>query len=107
VQTVPITTKVVRSNPADGEVYSMQHYVMKFVSDLRHVSGFRRVLLFPPRHDISEILLKVSLNTINYKRTLQFPPMKKQHLWNFILIIISKLFVILVEMSIVRFTFLI
>jgi hypothetical protein len=26
----------------------MQHYVMKFVSDLRHVSGFLRVLLFPP-----------------------------------------------------------
>jgi len=31
-----------------GEVYSMQHYVMKFVSDLRQVGGFRRVLWFPP-----------------------------------------------------------
>jgi len=29
-----ITTKVVRSNPVHGEVYSMQHYVIKFVSDL-------------------------------------------------------------------------
>jgi hypothetical protein len=29
------TTKVVRSNPVHGEVYSIQHYVIKFVSDLR------------------------------------------------------------------------
>jgi len=34
VQLVPITTKVVSSNPAHGEVYSIQHYVIKFVSDL-------------------------------------------------------------------------
>jgi hypothetical protein len=48
VQSAPITTNVVRSNPADGEVYSIQHYVIKFVSDLCHVGGFLRVLLFPP-----------------------------------------------------------
>jgi hypothetical protein len=40
VFTMPITTKVVSSNPAHGEVYSIQHYVIKFVSDLRHVDGF-------------------------------------------------------------------
>jgi hypothetical protein len=34
VQSVPITTKVVSSNPAHGEVYSIQHYMIKFVSDL-------------------------------------------------------------------------
>jgi hypothetical protein len=28
VQSVPITTKVVSSNPTDGEVYSIQHYVI-------------------------------------------------------------------------------
>jgi hypothetical protein len=33
VQFVPITTKVMSSNPAHGEVYSVQHYVIKFVSD--------------------------------------------------------------------------
>ena len=27
-------------NPAYGEVYSMQHYMIKFVSDLRQVSVF-------------------------------------------------------------------
>jgi hypothetical protein len=44
VQSVPITTKVVSLNPTHREVYSMQHYVIKFVSDLRQVSGFLRVL---------------------------------------------------------------
>ena len=41
-------TKVVSSNPAHCEVYSIQHYVIKCVSDLRHVSGFLRVLRCPP-----------------------------------------------------------
>ena len=48
VQSLPITTKVVSSNPANGEVYSIQHYVIKFVSDLRQVGGFLWVLRFPP-----------------------------------------------------------
>ena len=34
VQSVPITTKCASSNPVHGEVYSIQHYVIKFVSDL-------------------------------------------------------------------------
>ena len=34
MQSVPITTKIVRSNPFHGEMYSIQHYVIKFVSDL-------------------------------------------------------------------------
>jgi hypothetical protein len=49
VQSVPITTKVVSSNPAPGEVYSIQHYVIKFASDLRQVSGFLWALRFPPQ----------------------------------------------------------
>jgi hypothetical protein len=47
MQSVSITTKVVNSNPFQGEVYSIQHYVIKLVSDLRHVGGFLRVLMFP------------------------------------------------------------
>jgi hypothetical protein len=38
--------KVVSSNPAHGKVYSIQHYMIKFVSDLRLVSSFLRVLQF-------------------------------------------------------------
>ena len=45
VQPVPITTKVVILNYANGEVYSIQNYVLMFVSDLRQVGGFHR---FPP-----------------------------------------------------------
>ena len=48
MQSVPITTKVASSNPAHGEVYSMQHYMIKFVSNLRQVRGFLLVLRFPP-----------------------------------------------------------
>jgi hypothetical protein len=48
VQSVPITTKVVSWNPADGDVYSIQYYMIKFVSDLQQVDGFLRVLRFPP-----------------------------------------------------------
>jgi hypothetical protein len=46
VQSVIITTKVVSLNPAHGEVYSIQHYVIKFVSNLRQVGGFLRALRF-------------------------------------------------------------
>jgi hypothetical protein len=45
---VPITTKVVGSNPVHGEVYSIPHYMIKLVSDLRQVGGFLHVLRFPP-----------------------------------------------------------
>jgi hypothetical protein len=48
MQSVPITTKVMSSNPAHGEVYSIQHYVINFVNDLQQVSGFLWVLQFPP-----------------------------------------------------------
>ena len=57
-----------------GEVYSIQNYVIKFVSDLRQVKGFLWVLWFPPpiklTNDITEKLLKVTLNTT----TLTPPP---------------------------------
>jgi hypothetical protein len=66
-----ITTKVVSSNPVHGEVYSIQHYVIKFVSDFQCFS--QCFSLGTPvsstsktdRHDITEILLKVVLSTIN------------------------------------------
>ena len=45
VQSVPITTIVVSSNPVYGEMHSIQPYVIKFVNDVRQVGGF---LQFPP-----------------------------------------------------------
>jgi hypothetical protein len=44
---MPITTKVVNSHHAHGKVYWIQHYVIKFVSDLRQLGGFLRVFHFP------------------------------------------------------------
>jgi len=75
--------KAVSLNPIHS-VYLMQHYVIKFVSDLQQVCGFLRTLCdkvcqwlaaglwFSPVsstiktdcHKITEILLKVVLNTI-------------------------------------------
>jgi hypothetical protein len=94
MQSVPITTKVVSLNPIHGEVYSMQQYVITFVSDLWQVGGFlyttlcdkvcqwlatgRWFSLGTPAsstnktdsHDITEILLKVTLNAkTNLKQT--------------------------------------
>jgi hypothetical protein len=40
MQSVPITSKVVTSNPAHVEVYSIQHFVIKFVSYLWQDGGF-------------------------------------------------------------------
>ena len=41
----PHTDNVVSLNPTHGEVYSIQHYVIKFVSDLQQVGGFLRVII--------------------------------------------------------------
>ena len=70
MQSVPITTKVVSLNPAHGEVYPIQHNVIKFVSDLRQVGGFSPGTPISStnktdRYGITEILLKVVINTIN------------------------------------------
>jgi hypothetical protein len=49
MQSVPITIKVVSLNSAHGEVYLIQLYVIKFVSDLQQVSDFLRVFrILPP-----------------------------------------------------------
>jgi hypothetical protein len=40
MQSVPITTKVVSSNPTYGQVYSIQQYVIKFINDLWQVDSY-------------------------------------------------------------------
>ena len=56
VQSAPITITVVSSNPNHGEVYSIQHYVIKFSSDLWQVSDFLRVLRFPPQIKLTAMI---------------------------------------------------
>ena len=73
IQTVHIATNVVSLNSTHGKVYSMQNYVIKFVSDIPQVGGVLQVLLFPQlikidHHNMAELLLKVALITINLTR---------------------------------------
>jgi hypothetical protein len=57
MQSVPITSKVVTSNPAHVEVYSIQHFVIKFVSYLWQDGGFLLILLAP----VSQKVVRLSL----------------------------------------------
>jgi hypothetical protein len=52
--------------PSSDAVFSIHYHVIKFVTDLRDVNGFLRILRFPnttkiDHHDIAEILLQVVL----------------------------------------------
>ena len=38
------------------EVFLIQHYVIKFVSDMRQVGGFLRVLQFPPPINLTAMI---------------------------------------------------
>ena len=65
------SSKYDRLECRSDEMYSIQNYVTKFVSDLRQVGGFLWVLWFsqqqqqnPRLYDITEKLWKVVLNTI-------------------------------------------
>jgi hypothetical protein len=68
MHSMSITTYVVSSSPDHDKVYSIQHYVIKVISDLRQVGGFLRVLRFLYQQTncyyITDILLKVVLNSI-------------------------------------------
>jgi len=55
--------------PAYGDVYSIQHYVIKRVSDLRQVGDMGSSTNKTDYNDIAEILLKVALNTITITHT--------------------------------------
>jgi hypothetical protein len=78
VQSVPITTKVVSSNPAHGEVYSMLHYVIKFYQWLAtgrwFTQGIWNIVESGVKHHnltpaIDEIQTKIII-TLLYKRIL-------------------------------------
>ena len=79
MQSVPITTNVVSSNLDQGEVYNI--YVIKFVRDLRWFSLGPLVSSIneTDRHDISEILLKVALNSIKQTNKPTKKPCLRSH----------------------------
>ena len=52
-KSVPITANAVIFNPAQARCTRYKHYVIKFVSDMRQVCVFLRVLRFPPQIKLS------------------------------------------------------
>jgi len=68
VQSVPMTTNVVRSNPDNGEVYSIQHCVVQFVSHMRQIGGFHWATPVSSTNK-TEILLKVALSILILRTT--------------------------------------
>jgi hypothetical protein len=67
---------VVSSNPVHDEVYSTQHYVINFISDLRQVCGFPRILRFPPPIKLTEELIVIQVfyrkHAVAYNITMSF-----------------------------------
>jgi hypothetical protein len=55
----------VSSNPAHGDVYSIQHYVVKFVSDLWRVGGFLLVLQLPPPYNCNIVERDIKYHNAN------------------------------------------
>ena len=82
---VPITMQVVSSNHVHGEVYSIPHYVIMFVSHLRQIPGFPWVLCFPPPiklaftifKDWSEFLFASWRNNLNQVVHTVYPVLRK------------------------------
>jgi hypothetical protein len=73
MKSVPNNNKVVSLNSVHGEV--IQHYVIKFVKRLATGHWFSPGTPVSStnktgHHDITEILLKVALNTINLNQTI-------------------------------------
>ena len=58
-----------------GSGGGVQHYVIKFVSDLQQVVGFLRVFRFPP--PIKLTATKLVLNTIKQTNIFTLPPLKQ------------------------------
>ena len=92
--THPITTyTTIIQNPVYAEVYSIQHYVIKFVSDLRQVGwislGTRPVTSTnkTDRHDITEILLKVVLKQQSLDHDIDLHYLV--YMWNIYLLVCS------------------
>ena len=74
MQSVPITTKVVSTNPVHGEVCLIQHYVINLsVTCGRSVifSGYSCTNK-TDRHDITDILLKMALKHNKPKSNIYF-----------------------------------
>jgi hypothetical protein len=90
----------VSSNPAHGEVCYIQHYVIKFVSDLQQVGGLRRGTKLYSTNK-TEILLKVVFNTIPLILTLVLFILLTIFWTSIALLIINDLFILPIHIHVV------
>jgi len=51
-------------HPVHDELYSIQHYVIKFVSDMRQIGGFLRVLPFSPPIKLTATIYRGNWNIV-------------------------------------------
>jgi hypothetical protein len=56
---------VVSLSPANDEMHTIQHYVMKFVGDLRQVDGCLRVLRISPPITLTAISFTLKMSIID------------------------------------------
>ena len=68
MQSVSITTKAVNSNPAHFEVYSIHHYVRKFIN------RFLRVLRFPPPLKLTAMIYTHYIHSVVVQDLYQVEP---------------------------------
>jgi hypothetical protein len=71
-------------NPAHSEVYTIQLYVIKFVSDLQQVGGFLQVFRFPPPlklkvHPFGMFLLLYTFRPVHVVTSIRQSPVLKGH----------------------------
>jgi len=70
------------ANPAQDEVYSIQHYAIKFVSDLRQFGGFLRGLRFPPPIKLKNVVFCSSYNIPTLFRNTKMYTQEVQGTWH-------------------------
>ena len=74
MQAVPFITRVESLNTVDGEVYSIQHCVIKFVSVLQQVCGFLRVFWFPPTIKLTATIYNRNIVESGFKHLIDYNP---------------------------------
>jgi hypothetical protein len=87
-------TKVVSLNPAHGKEYLIQHYVIKFISDLEQFCGFLWALWFPPL---------IKLTAFRMSSTYKNPPIKYMYRHSTSIHLLCKILLNSIKMVKVRF----
>jgi hypothetical protein len=78
MQSMPITTNVVRSSSRLSEVYVIQHYGIKFVSDLQQVGGHNNLL-----SEIEVLESDISITPLPPKRARKLKKLRQSSIYEY------------------------